>query len=185
MSDNLFLIFVEPLIQNSIPYMITGSVASTLYGEPRLTHDVDIVLELHEKQIKSFVGAFPLEHFYCPPDEVIKLELNRRSRGHFNLIHHETGYKADVYPMGQDPLHRWAMGQRRAVSIHGQTLHFAPPEYVIARKLEFFDEGGSEKHIRDVRGIRNHLRADLDEKKLISLLEQRGLRHLWSKVQEE
>lgn len=55
--------------------MVTGSTAGTIYGEPRLPHDVDIVVALSLAQVPSFVAAFPTEEFYCPPDDVPRLGL--------------------------------------------------------------------------------------------------------------
>ena len=89
---NLFAIFTSVLDKNGFQYFITGSVASIVYGEPRLTHDIDLVINLPQSKIEKFIKAFPAEKFYCPPEEVIKTELNRTARGHFNLIHHQTGF---------------------------------------------------------------------------------------------
>jgi hypothetical protein len=58
--------FVSRLERLGIPYMVTGSTAGILYGEPRLTHDVDIVVALEMTDVPAFVAAFPLEDFYCP-----------------------------------------------------------------------------------------------------------------------
>ncbi len=95
-------VFISRLNKLGVHYMITGSVASMIYGEPRLTHDIDLVIELNQDDIERFAEAFPIEEFYCPPPEVIALEAGRRYRGHFNLIHHETAFKADVYLSGRD-----------------------------------------------------------------------------------
>ena len=89
---NLFAIYTNLLITHQIPYFITGSVASIVYGDPRLTHDIDLVINLHPNQVEEFIKSFPAEQFYCPPEEVIRTEINRSARGHFNLIHHETGF---------------------------------------------------------------------------------------------
>ncbi len=109
MSDhNLFRIFVSRLNNLNVPYMITGAVASIVYGEPRLTNDIGLVIELHPDDVKRFCEAFPLEEFYCQPREIIHAEVRRSHRGHFNLIHLETGFKADMYTAGHDELHKWA-----------------------------------------------------------------------------
>lgn len=151
---DLFLIFAKRLNALGLPYMITGSVAGVIYGEPRLTHDVDIVLLLQgSPAIRSFTTAFPLDEFYCPPEEILLEEARRAQRGHFNLIHHETGFRADIYLANRDPLHAWALGERKAVPINQDTVFVAPPEYVIVRKLEFYREGGSEKHLRDIAAM--------------------------------
>lgn len=105
----------------------------------------------------------------------------RESRGHFNLIHHETGMKADVYLLANDALHRWGLAQRRPIRFAQGQLSLAPPEYVILRKLEFFREGGSEKHLRDMRAM---LAAGvpLDRAFLDAELRARGLESAWREV---
>ena len=150
---DLISIFIVRLNKLGIKYIITGSVASIIYGEPRLTHDVDLIIELNKDDITDFVSAFPLEDFYCPPEEVVNVEINRRLRGHFNLIHHETGFKADIYLSGEDPLHQWALDNGKRAEYEGESLWLAPIEYVIIRKLQYSQEGGSEKHIRDIQSM--------------------------------
>ncbi len=84
-EPDLIRLFIEPLEEVEIPYMITGGVASVIYGDPRFTRDIDVVLE----------------------EEAARLQ-----GGHFNLIHGETALRADVYLMGDDPLHAWAFARR-------------------------------------------------------------------------
>lgn len=74
-------------------------------------------------------------------------------RGRLNVIHYSTGYKADLYLTGHDPLHRWAMARRIRLDLEGRWLWLAPPEYVIVRKLEYYREGRSEKHLRDIAAM--------------------------------
>jgi hypothetical protein len=152
-EHNLFRIFVSRFNKLSIPYMITGAVASIIYGEPRLTNDIDMVIDLKSEGIGQFANCFPIEDFYCPPPEVIKLEISRPLRGHFNLIHHKTGFRADIYASGKDELHFWGLKNRKPVDVEGDEFWLAPVEYVILRKLEYYQEGGSEKHLRDIAGI--------------------------------
>ena len=153
-QTELFLIFTERLETSGIPYMVSGSVASIIYGEPRLTNDIDIILHLRSGDVNVVSEAFPLVDFYCPPKEVMVIEARRKQRGHFNLIHHDTGHKADIYLFGEDPLHTWGFAERARIEVsEKQSLWIAPPEYVILRKLQYFKEGGSEKHIGDIRGM--------------------------------
>jgi hypothetical protein len=114
---------------------------------------VDLVIELAKDDITDFISAFPPEEFYCPPEEVVHVEISRRLRGHFNLIHHETGFKADVYLSGEDPLHQWALDNRKRAEYEGGALWLAPVEYVIIRKLQYYQEGDSEKHIQDIQSM--------------------------------
>lgn len=148
---DLFLVFAKKFNALGVRYMVTGSVAGVLYGEPRVTHDVDVVIELPPGPgVQTFAAAFPLEEFYCPPEEVLIQEALRGQRGHFNLIHHESGFRADVYLANRDPMHAWALREAREMVVDGTPVRIAPPEYVIVRKLEYFREGGSEKHLRDI-----------------------------------
>src|SRR5262245_42949560 len=94
---NLFTLFTERLERAGIRYVVAGSVAGIVYGEPRLTHDVDLVVELPRHAVANLLQQFPLEEFYAPPEEVVLVECRRSERGHFNIIHHETGFEADVY----------------------------------------------------------------------------------------
>lgn len=129
--------FIAPLELIDIPYFVTGSIASIFYGEPRLTHDIDIVIHLSPSEILKFISFFPLEKYYCPPEEVIRIESKRRPYGHFNLISIASGLKADIYLDANDPLHEWAFNNRKRISLgNNLELWLAPPEYVIIRKLE-------------------------------------------------
>ncbi|MGQ0652556.1 MAG: hypothetical protein ACT4P4_09860 [Betaproteobacteria bacterium] len=128
-------------------------MAASVYGEPRLTADIDVVLLLRAADIPALRGAFPEAEYYVPPEETLRLELARDTRGMFNLIHHASQFKADVYLAGRDPLHAWALEQRRRIALGEASAWIAPPEYVIVRKLEFLREGGQDKHVRDIRFI--------------------------------
>ncbi len=152
MTD-LLSIYIQPLHQAGFRYMITGSVGSMFYGETRLTSDVDIVIHLRREQVRQLPGVYPGEDFYVPPVEVIEAEIARRHRGHLNVLHHHSNTKADVYLFAGDPLQAWAFENTVTATIQGVEAVFAPPEYVIVNKLDFYREGGSEKHLRDIRGV--------------------------------
>ena len=150
----MFFIFTQPLEKAKINYMATGSVASMLYGVPRFTHDLDMVIELPMHKIKSIENAFPLTDFYCPPHEVLQIESCRPKRGHFNIIHNESGFKADIYIHNTDELQAWGLSKKTRVELNNEMgIWVAPPEYVIVRKLEYFREGNSEKHLHDISGM--------------------------------
>jgi hypothetical protein len=148
-----FAPFLLPLERLGLPYCVTGSVAASIYGEPRLTADIDVVLLLGAGDIAALRAAFPESSYYVPPDEALRVELARGLRGTFNLIHHASHFKADIYLAGRDPLHAWALKNRRRIRLEAGEAWIAPPEYVILRKLEYFREGGSDKHLRDIRFI--------------------------------
>jgi hypothetical protein len=142
------------------------------------------VLELSQPDASRIVEAFPGDEFYCPPIEVIQLESSRPFRGHFNLIHHETGFKADVYTTGQDELHRWAMQNRRKFDLEGEPIWLAPIEYVILRKLQYFREGGSDKHLRDIAGMLLISPDLIDFETMEERIRHYGLMEDWEKAKE-
>jgi len=164
--------------------MITGSVASIIYGEPRLTNDIDLVINMNSDDVEPFFNTFPIEDFYCPPQEVIRLEIARPQRGHFNLIHHTTGFKADIYAAGRDELHRWGLNNRKPVDVEGEKFWLAPIEYVILRKLEYYREGESEKHLRDISSILAFSSNEIDFKMLEAQIYKRTLQKEWTAAKD-
>ncbi|MDZ4762310.1 MAG: hypothetical protein SGJ21_14700 [Alphaproteobacteria bacterium] len=107
-----------------------------------MTADIDIVLVLGMRDIAALRSAFPDADYYVPPDETLLLELARGTRGMFNLIHNASQFKADIYLAARDPLHAWALQNRRRISLGDGGAWVAPPDYVILRKLETLREGG-------------------------------------------
>jgi hypothetical protein len=176
--------FVEPLERLGVAYMVTGSVGAMAYGEPRMTTDVDIVVRLAPEEVGPLLDCFPEADFYRPPQEIVRHEIARSSRGHFNVIQHATGMKADFYSAGEDPLPARALASRRQLDVGGTTIAIAPPEYVILRKLEYHREGASDKHLRDVTSMLAS-GCPLDLAWLESELEARGLTAAWTRLRSE
>lgn len=162
--------------------MATGSFAVSIYGEPRMTHGIDIVLHLKDTDLDALIALFSEREFYIPPIEVLRIEHQRESHGQSNLIHHATGFKADLYFIQRDPLHLWAIQNTHRVDINDITISLAPPEYVIVRKLEYYREGGSEKHLRDIQSVLACL-PDLDQSTIHDFCRDRGLLDQWQQVQ--
>ncbi len=181
MNEDLFLLFILPLNRARIRYMVTGSAAVTVYGEPRLTHDVDLVIALPQAEIGVLKECYPKKTFYSPPEEIILEEVRRSVGGSFNVVHSATGFKADFY-LAQEDLHRWGMERRTTVDVGGEQVWIAPPEYVIVRKLMAFREGGSEKHLRDISGILRLSSESVDRDVLAGFVGEMGLETEWERV---
>jgi hypothetical protein len=181
-EPDLIALFAHPLHQSGIRYLISGSVAAMLYGEPRVTHDIDLIVFLRSGDALRMREIFPSPQFYVPPSDVILAEIARERRGHFNLIHADSGLKADFYAAGRDELHAWAFRQARHYDIGGSNIALAPPEYVILRKLEYHREGGSEKHLRDIRAMLAVSGDQLDRRSLQDWLARLGLEAEWQHV---
>jgi hypothetical protein len=161
-------VFAPRLDQAAIPWVITGGMAVLYYGEPRTTLDIGLVLSLPAGAVHRIAAAFPEPRFYSPPPEVLHLEASRPGRGHFNLLDLETGHRADCYLAARDETLLWALRNARIEQRDGIAARFAPPEYVIVKKLEFHAEGGSERHLSDILGILA-LTPDIDFSKLREL----------------
>jgi hypothetical protein len=177
-----FAYFLEPMEASELPYCVTGSVAAGIYGQIRTTHDIDLVLLMKVEDIAKFRAAFPESEYYVPPKETLITELRRGQRGCLNLYHHESGFKADLFFVARDPLHVWAMKNRRRVDYGDQQMWIAPPEYVLLRKLEFFREGGQDKHIGDMRFMLAV--TEMDRRFIEVQVERLGLRGQWEELLE-
>jgi hypothetical protein len=182
---DLIELFAQPLNQARIRYLITGSVAAMLYGEPRVTHDIDLVVLLRPDDASQLSVLFPAPAFYVPPAAVVLEEMARESRGQFNLIHVDSGLKADFFLAGRDELHAWAFRHGRRYTIGSNVIALAPPEYVILRKLEYLRDGGSEKHLRDIRAILAVSGDLLDRPTLNDWMVRRHLESDWLRVTGE
>jgi hypothetical protein len=181
-EPELSLLFVRPLNRLGIRYVVSGGVASILYGEPRLTNDVDFVVVLREADIARLQEVFPSPEFYVPPAGVIAAEIGRPRKGHFNVIHADTGFKADFYTAGRDELNAWAFRHSRRLEYRGEPMVVAPPEYVIVRKLEYFREGGSDKHLRDIRAMLAVSAEQINLAELSEWIRRRQLEVEWEKA---
>ncbi len=172
--------YLDPLEGSGLPYCVTGSVAAGIYGELRTTNDIDFVLVMKVSDIEQFRITFPEQDYYVPPTEVLLTALLRPGRGALNLVHHWSGFKADLFFAVRDPLHLWAMKHRRRGQYFAEQLWVAPPEYVVIRKLEYYREGRSEKHVSDVCSMLNVTPVDHD---FIAAQNKRlGLQEQWDEV---
>ena len=123
-----------------------------VYGEPRLTHDIDIVLNILPSDCDKLSKLFPIEEYYSPPSEVLRSEVVHR--GQFNLIHQSTQIKIDVI-IQKNTAHAKTEFDRRKNTVFWDSFkaYLAQPEDVILKKLFYYREGGSQKHLTDIRGI--------------------------------
>ncbi|MEO5826908.1 MAG: hypothetical protein ABIR59_13540 [Gemmatimonadales bacterium] len=182
-EPDLISLFVQPLNRLRIPYFVTGGVAAVIYGEPRLTRDIDLVLDLRAGDAPRLAGAWATGEFYVPPVEVMAEEAGRAAHGHFNIMHHDTAFRADVYCLGSDDeLGAWALQHARQMKIGVDEVAVAPVEYVIVRKVQYFVAGGSDRHLRDIRAMLRLSGEQVEEAALARWLDQLNLRRVWDDV---
>jgi hypothetical protein len=147
-----FTYTVGVLERLGIPYMVVGGYAATFYGEPRLTLDVDIVADMRRDHIPGFVAAFPSPEYYVSEDS-IRDSLARRCP--FNVIESATAARAGIVPLPDDFFSRMAFQRRERVmyDAQGHTAAFISPEDMVVAKLLAHRRTGSDKHLRDARGV--------------------------------
>lgn len=149
---NFFSYVISVLERLNIPYMVVGGFAAIFYGEPRLTIDVDIVVDMQLRHIEPFVGAFQIPDYYVS-EEGVRDSLVRRYP--FNVIQPSTGAKVDVVPLPNDSFSRLAFQRRKRLTfdLSGDKAYFITEEDIVIAKLIAFNETGSDKHFKDARGI--------------------------------
>lgn len=162
-------------------YFLVGSLASMHYGRPRFTNDIDLVLNLTAQQVGPFEAAFPLEDYYCPPREILEAEVVQK--GSFNLIHQGSGIKVDIVLCKPTEFYGSELRRRRKVALAaGFEAWVASPEDVILKKLDFYREGGSEKHLMDIAGM---LAANpIEESYMESWVRKLGLQEQWERARK-
>ena len=184
-TPDLVSLFVEPLNHLGVTYLVTGAVAAIVYGEPCLTNDIDFVVKLSDDDLLRLHDAFPQSEFYVPPVETMQVEANRPQNGHFNLIHTDSALKADMYPVGSDPLHHWALEHRHQIQISGVPMWIAPIEYVVLRKLQYLEVSGQEKHRRDIQAMLFISDAQMDRAFLAREIERMRLEETWRTIEQD
>lgn len=181
-DSNLIDLFVRPVHDAGLRYLVAGSVAAMHFSEPRLTIDVDIPIFLGNQDLGIIASCFSSGEFYCPPHEVLKVESSRECRGHFNIIHIPTGLKADFYPGNRDATFAWAWQNKLPVESDSGPIFLAPAEYVILWKLIYYAEGKSQKHLRDIARILE-VQSNLVHKDfLLSEIRNRQLQSAWQEA---
>ncbi len=179
---DLISLFAPAFDASGADWMVAGGVASIVYGEPRLTQDIDIVAALRAEDAARLREQFPATDFYCPADETILKEAGRPAYGHFNVLHLESDARADVYLAGTDTLARRGLAARRIVRLVGRQVPIAPPEYVILHKLLFRKQGAGERHLRDIRGMLRVLGDSVDLEALEHEAAGFGLLDQWEEM---
>lgn len=127
-----------------LPWVLGGSLASSLVGEPRSTVDIDVAVLLADEHVDSIVRA-------AQDDYYVSTEMVREavaSHSSFNLLHHRTGMKVDAFPLADDLLDRWQLGRRQRVGV-ADLLERVLAEVDSNRRRAVRPEGARSKDQRD------------------------------------
>lgn len=158
-AENVFERMVSALDRAGIPYMLTGSFASSYHGVPRATQDIDFVISPTADQLRAFATMLPHKEYYL--DLEAALEAQQR-HGQFNVIDLATGWKVDLIVRKSRLFSREEFDRRGAVEFQGMQLVIATAEDVLLAKLEWARLGESHRQLEDAAGILRVRGTDLD-----------------------
>ena len=178
-NDCLRLV-IEVLERLKIPYLICGSVASAAYGEPRMTLDIDIVVDLRLGQVSDLCAEFPAPEFYVRKESAREAVLHGTQ---FNVVHPATGNKIDFMISGTDAWSQAQLARRQKARLFGSLDGFtASPEDIIISKMRYYHEGGSEKHLRDIAGILAVKAVNVDRDYVSQWATRFGVSDVWQAI---
>lgn len=148
--EDLLSRLIPGLERAQVPYMLTGSVASSAHGIPRSTRDIDIVIGPTRVQLLTLMLEFPSDRYYADEQQALQAPANRSQ---FNVIDFATGWKVDFIIAQDSPYARTAFARRVRVDIAGTVVCIASPEDVLLAKLQWAKVGESNRQLQDAGGI--------------------------------
>jgi hypothetical protein len=174
---------VEALDHLGIDYMVSGSLVSSLQGEPRATHDIDIVVALKQPHVKLLLRAFPPPEYYLPEASVLSA---LETAGMFNLIAVKTADKVDFWILTDRPFDRSRFARRYTEKVMGMQIIVSSPEDTILMKLSWANEsGGSAKQFTDALRVYEVQYGQLDLEYLEEWAGRLGIDPLYKRMLEE
>ena len=169
---------ITKLEELDIPYMLSGSVASSFYAQPRMTRDIDIVIELAAEQIAKITEIFSGD-FYIDEDDVNEAV---RLQSMFNIIHYQAVVKID-FIIRKDSLYRKLEFERRIRKIiAGFALWVVSPEDLIISKIFWARDSKSELQLNDVSSIMKYQAKKLDWEYIEYWVKELGSGQLWEEI---
>ena len=177
---DLLRLTIEGLERLQIPYAIVGSFASGVWGQPRMTLDIDIVIQLDSSRKASFCDVFSSDQFYLSSQAIEEAISLRRP---FNVIHTDSGIKVDFMVVDNTGWNRTQLARRVKLELlPGVTGYVASPEDVILGKLVYYHEGHSEKHVSDILGIVANNSSKLDREYIAQQAPELGVADIWREI---
>ncbi len=169
---------VQVLDDLKIEFMVTGSVVSSLQGEPRSTHDIDLVVDMNADSTNALFAAFPINDFYLS-EQAIKDALTHRTM--FNLLDLTQGDKVDFWILTDEPFDQSRFHRKRFVEVLGLRFAISTPEDTILMKLRWAElSGGSLRQFNDALGVYELQRENLDVDYLTDWAKRLGIEASWS-----
>jgi hypothetical protein len=169
---------IDRLDRAGIGYMLTGSLASTYYGEPRATRDLDLVIDPGPEALDRLVEGLTADGFYVDSDAA---RAALRDRTQFNAIG-DAAAKIDFIIRKDRPFSVEEFRRRRRVELLGTSGFIATVEDLIVAKLEWAAATGSERQLRDIGGMLAVAGNTIDEAYLNRWIAELGLTDAWANV---
>jgi hypothetical protein len=171
---------VKTLNAAGIEYMVTGSVVSSLQGEPRSTHDIDLVVDLSLPQVAPLLAEFSAPDYYLS-EASINDAIRRRSM--FNLLSVKDGDKVDFWMLKSEPFDKSRFARRQIEDVSGVQLNISTPEDTILAKLKWAQaSGGSERQMNDAMRVYELQHSRLDREYLDYWARQLAVTALWEQL---
>lgn len=142
-----------------IKYMMTGSMAMAFYSTPRMTRDIDIIIQVSSADVDRIVNLFR-EDFYIEEESVRFAVVNR---GMFNVIHNDSIIKVDFIVRKDEDYRIEEFSRRKRISFEGVAVSVVTPEDLILSKLVWAKRSQSELQLRDARRMVNSIKQPENE----------------------
>lgn len=170
---------LKALESAGVPYMLTGSFASSFHGAPRTTQDIDIVIAPTRGSLHRLISEFPEDRYYVSGEAALQAY---GSESLFNVIDMESGWKIDFIIRKSRPFSVEEFDRRREADLLGTTVYIASAEDVMLSKLEWAKMAGSERQIADVVGILRTQGTDVDMEYVMRWVAALGLQSEWARA---
>ncbi|HUK55468.1 MAG TPA: nucleotidyltransferase [Nitrospiria bacterium] len=175
-EQDVLKIVTQRLESAGIRYMVTGSIAANFYTIPRMTRDIDIIIEVGEEKVEELFSLFSND-FYVDRD-VMRHAL--QSKGMFNIIHREGVVKVDFIVRKDSEYRRVEFERRRSIEFEGGRILVASPEDLILSKLDWAKDSRSEMQIRDVKNLLQT--PGLDRRYILKWVAKLGLQEVYQEA---
>jgi len=174
---------IHTLDKAGIQYMLTGSVASSLQGQPRATHDIDMVIAVENLNAHELVEFFPSSDFYLDEHSILEAI---KGQSMFNLIELKSGDKVDFWILSNDAFDRSRFSRRYVEKFMGIEMQVSSPEDTILAKLRWAKLcGGSEKQFTDALRVYEVQYGKLDLYYLGHWVKELDVQSLWKRITDE
>jgi hypothetical protein len=178
-AEDLLSRIVAALNAANIPYMLTGSYASSLHSIPRATRDIDIIIFPDRDQLTTFVESLPRSTYHTDLEDAID-SLRRRSQ--FNVIDYATGWKVDFIIPPFEEFNVEEFERRQVIDVGDLQLSVVSPEDIVIAKLRWAKAGQSERQIEDAATVVRFQAEYLDRPYVERWVHRLGLEDQWASV---